>query len=170
MALAPGGAAPAPQPAGGKGAAGPAAGRNGAPGPATAAGTGAPGPGVTTGTAPGGAGACQSALAGAGGPASSSGTTGPACRGGSSRTTGPCGEASDSSTGSATSSLVTALPRRNVPARPRPSNVHPSGPQASRACCRDTVGSLTTTSLSVLRPILTVRPCSNWYRRPSQLT
>ena len=89
---------------------------------------------------------------------------------GSSRTTGPCGEASDSSTGSATSSLVTALPRRKVPARPRPSNTHPSGLHAIRACCRDTVGSLTTTSLSVLRPILTVWSRSKLCRWPSQLT
>jgi hypothetical protein len=83
---------------------------------------------------------------------------------------GPCGEASVSSTGSATRSLVTTPPRRKVPARPRPSNTQPSGLQASRACCLDTVGSLTTTSLSVLRPILTVWSCSKLYRWPSQLT
>ena len=94
----------------------------------------------------------------------------PAAWDGSSRTTGPCGEASDSSTGSATSSLVTAPPRRKVPARPSPSNTHPSGPQASSACCLDTVGSLTTTSLSALRPILMVRPRSKLWRWPSQLT
>jgi hypothetical protein len=45
-----------------------------------------------------------------------------------------------------------------VPARPWPSNTHPSGPHATWACWRDTVGSLTTTSFSKLRPIRTVWP------------
>ena len=113
-------------------------------------------PSVSTGAA--GTGSPGSAAAGLAGP------------GGSNRITGPCGEARASSTGSRSSSLVTALPRWNVPARPRPSNIHPFGPKASRACCRDTVGSLTTTSLSVLRPILTTWSCSKLYRWPSQLT
>ena len=127
----------------GKGPAWPAAGATGPSAPAGAAGTGSPGPVAAT------------RLAGPGG---------------SNRITGPCGEARASSTGSRSSSLVTALPCWKVPARPRPSNIHPSGPKASRACCRDTVGSLTTTSLSVLRPILTTWLCSKLYRWPSQLT
>src|SRR5579859_6950202 len=113
------GTAPAPHAAGGNGAAGPAA-RNGAPGPAVSAGAGAPGPFVADGTAPATAAAGPSAPAGAAGLPSSRAAGAAGRGGGSSRSTGPSGEASDSSTASATTSLVTSLPRRNVPARPRP--------------------------------------------------
>jgi hypothetical protein len=62
--------------------------------------------------------------------------------------------------GPVTSSVATGWPPAKVPLRPSGSSTHPCWPHVSLRCKRETVGSVTTMSLSELRPIVAVLPGS----------